>query len=466
METQSTLLPNPSLRGEVRLEDFWDIPPLKRGALLKEAIRESHVWHYERNVAYRQTVAAHGVGAHTLPENLSLLLRPTAQTFKGYIDLLGTPFPQDCPQEFCEWLCDQLSPPFPRQRKTDLKRRYPSLEALLSDLERLFAEWGWEVLTSSGTSGRASILVRDAKAVQRTVERFYLCFQRYFGLQLDHRAIFIMPRQSRIAMARMVAFSARQMGLSPEDLHFTIPYSAYPDQVRVRNGRLFRPGFAGFVERRLLHPFMSWMNEHYVSPRAVAHALALLEQAALQRRKVLLFASWVHLHALAQRLQEQGRCLVLPVGSLLGTGGGFKERYPYTAEQIRHDLANTFQSDEGAPIPLRDVYGMAEANWAAMQCSAGNYHIPPWVLADVLDDADRLQSRPQASGLLAFFDPFGGGDLFPAFFKTADRVHLVNPYTAYEPTLTCPCGEEGTYLTHGSIQRVDLLDEAGCAAQV
>ena len=30
----------------------------------------------------------------------------------------------------------------------------------------------------------------------------------------------------------------------------------------------------------------------------------------------------------------------------------------------------------------------------------------------------------------------------------------------------CPCGEDGSYIARDSIQRMDLLEEAGCAAQV
>ena len=114
----------------------------------------------------------------------------------------------------------------------------------------------------------------------------------------------------------------------------------------------------------------------------------------------------------------------ITTGSLLGTGGGFKELYPYNAAQIRADLMKTFQINDGSPIPLRDTYGMAEGNWAAMQCAEGNYHIPPWVYAVSVDENDRLQPVPQSSGLLAFFDPFGGGRLFPAFFRTADRYRM------------------------------------------
>jgi hypothetical protein len=109
---------------------------------------------------------------------------------------------------------------------------------------------------------------------------------------------------------------------------------------------------------------------------------------------------------------------------------------------------------------------MAEGNWAAMQCTQGNYHIPPWIYAVTLDDDDQFQQASEAAGLLAFFDPFGGGRLFPAFFRTADRVRLVNPAADDDPARRCPCGDPGAYICQDSIQRVDLLDQAGCAAQI
>ena len=121
---------------------------------------------------------------------------------------------------------------------------------------------------------------------------------------------------------------------------------------------------------------------------------------------------------------------------------------------------------DGQPAGVRDVYGMAEANWAAMQCRAGSYHIPPWIYARALDEDGRFQETPDAAGLLAFFDPYGGGQLFPAFFRTADQVRLVRPGAQPGDGLACPCGEPGDYIRQDSIQRVDLFDEAGCAAQV
>ena len=442
------------------LASFWSLTPGQREAVLLDGILQTHAWHFTRNRAYQQTVAARGVGPSLDAGALARVLRPTSQTFKSYIDLLGTPFPQDRPLEFLGWLADQLSIELPRARFGRFRPRYGSLEALLRAIEAIFADLGLEILTSSGTSGRATILVRNQQALARTTESFYLSFQRYFAMQADHRAIFIMPRQTRIAMARMAQFSTQGIGLAPERVHFTIPFAAQPDQVRIRAGRTWRSGWAGMVERRLWNPFMHWMGDRVVTPRAVQSTVSLLRQASAAREKVLLFAGWTHLHAVALDILRQGTPLRLTPGSLVGSGGGMKERYPHTPAEIRATVAQAMTSADGEPVMVRDTYGMAEGNWAAMQCRHGNYHLPPWIHAATVDANDALQTGADTTGLLAFFDPFGGGELFPAFFKTADRVHLLRG------DASCSCGEAGAYLAQGSIQRVDLLDEAGCAAQL
>lgn len=477
------------------LGGFWAMPSAQREALLLRAIVRTHAWHYVRNKAYQRALVARGVGAavelgagsagpavdcvgtptpartqNELARFLPRLLRPAAQTFKSYIEILDTPFPQDCPHAFLDWLADQLSIELPRERFARFRPHYRSLEALLLDLESIFADLDLEVSTSSGTSGRATIMVRDAAATDKTVESFYLAFQRYLGIRTVDRAIFVMPRQTRIAMARMAAFSVRRLGLADDRIHFAIPFPAEPDQVRIRAGRTFRSGWAGMVERRFWHPFMGWMQEHVVTPRAVRMTIDLLAQAEAAGERVLLFGGWVQLHAIAQALQQQGRSMRLAQGSLLGTGGGIKELHLCTPGRIREDLAQVLTLVDGEPIPIRDVYGMAEGNWAAMQCREGNYHVPPWIYARTLDEDGFFQEGSDTVGLLSFFDPYGGGRLFPAFFKTADQVRLIcgdgDGDTAQKPGLRCPCGEMGTYISPDSIQRVDLLDEAGCAAQV
>ena len=452
------------LVNRLQLSDFWGLSPVQRESILLKAIAESHAWHYVHNKAYRHTVTARGVGPTASQADLPRLLRPTAQTFKSYIEILGTPFPQTQPRAFLNWLADQLSVELPRERFTRLRPRYRTLEALLLDIERIFADLGFEVSTSSGTSGRSTIMVRDQAGIDKTAESFYLAFQRYLGMQADHRAIFVMPRHTRIAMVRMASFSVERTGF--DRIHFTIPFPAHPDQVRIRTGRTFQPGWRGAIERKVWHPFMNWMNEQYVTPRAVRQTIDLLEQAEASREKVLLFGGWVHLHAVAQKIREKGRAIRLATGSLVGTGGGLKERYPFTPARIRSDLAQAIKLTDGQPAPFRDVFGMAEGNWAAMQCQQNSYHVPPWIYAVTLDEDDRFQQGSDTTGLLAFFDPFGGSRLFPAFFKTADQVRLINGAGGYDPAYLCSCGETGTYIARDSIQRVDLIDEAGCGAQI
>lgn len=459
----SNYSPNP----RANLKHFWSEAPEMRLASLLQAIAGAHAWHYERNAAYRHAVSARGVGAvldlapGPARELLPRLLRPTAQTFKSYIDVLGTPFPQEQPQRFLEWLAFHLSVDLPRSCRARFRPKYASLEALLRDVETIYDGLGFEISTSSGTSGRATILVRDREAVESTVESFYLSFERYLGINSIERAVFIMPRKTRIAMARMAAFSVSRLGLPEDRIHFAIPFPAEPDRVRIRSGRTFRPGWPGWMERHFWHPFMNWMQEHYVTPRAVNSTVELLGRAEAGGENLLLFGGWVQLHAVSRQLQAEGRTVRLAPGSLIGTGGGLKEFYPFTPAQIREELALTIRLVDGRPAPTRDVYGMAEGNWAAMQCAEGHYHVPPWILARTLDDDDHLQEAEDSAGLLAFYDPLGGGHLFPAFFKTADRVRLV-----LGQEQSCPCGEPGVYIARESIQRVDLLDEAGCAAQV
>jgi len=448
------------------LNHFWGISVESRESILTQAIKETHAWHFKRNSAYRRTVSARGIGPTIDLQQFPCLIRPTAQIFKSYIDLIGSPFPQYNPVDFLKWLVDQISIELPRTRFKQFRKRYSSLESLLRAIESIYADFGFEISTSSGTSGRSSIILRDQDSIDRTVESFYLAFQRIMGMQANHRAIFVMPMETRIAMVRMASFSIKRIGVTKDRFHYTIPFPAYPDHVRIRAGKTLQPGWRGQIEKRLMCPAMNWLNDHYVFPQAIHQTRLLLEQAERVGEKVLLFGGWSHLHAVAMQLKENNRVLYLAPGSILGSGGGMKERYPFTPHQIRQDLSRYIQLKGNEPIPIHDVYGMGEGNWAAMQCKQGNYHVPPWIYASVLDNDDNFAKQSDYTGLLAFFDPFGGGRLFPAFYKTADQVRLINGAGCYNPILDCSCGEAGTYIAKDSIQRVDLFGEAGCGAQV
>ncbi len=437
----------------LQLLDYYGLGYAERGRLLSEEIARCHAYHFSRNTAYRRTVSARGVGEEVRTEDLARLLRPAALTFKGYVEWIG-PFPQDDPAGFVSWLGRQLSVPLPIDLAVRLRRRYRSLEALLVDVERCCAGLGLEIVTSSGTSGQASIVARGAGTVALAVQSFFTGIQRGWGIARGTALIFVMPEQTRVAMARSARFGTRELDwVADSPVHYTMPFSATPDRIRIRAGRTYRPGWEGVLERKALHPLMTWANESTVTPRFVSLTLERLREAAVEARPVLLLGGPAQLHAIA--LQDT---VTLPSGSRVATGGGMKEQYPFSLEHVRADLRRAF----GAPVS--DVYGMAEANWAAFECPVGNYHLPPWVHVVVTDDDDRIIDEPEAAGLLAFFDPVGGGDLIPPFFQTADSVRLVKG-GGYDPVLACPCGSDSAYIS-GRILRVDLTEEAGCAAQI
>ena len=445
------------------LQDFWEMGPAVREEALLAGIEHVHGWHYERNPAYRSAVSARGVGAKLGATELSRLLRPTAATFKSYIDVLGTGFPQDDPSGFLEWLAAQISVPLELERFRAFRKRYASLEAFFRALEREFADVG--------------------------LQNTYV--ERHVGPSDDHG-----PGRpcDRIDRGRLLpSFPAFLRHESRPCCHLhdasSHPYRDGPhgSVQREPRGATARSGALRHSLSRLSRPGEGSAAAGPCAPECVASskgasgtrpstrskpiwsircltrvALRLLKKAARAKEKVLLFGSPAQLHRVALSAISDAPAMVLAPGSLLGTGGGMKDQYPFSADEIRGDLARAFPSADGGAVPIRDVYGMAEANWAAMQCREGNYHIPPWVHCVTLDDDDHVQSGVETSGILGFFDPFGGGRLFPAFFKTSDRVKLSDGGRQTR----CPCGEACAYISRDSIQRADLFGEAGCAAQL
>jgi hypothetical protein len=208
---------------------------------------------------------------------------------------------------------------------------------------------------------------------------------------------------------------------------------------------------------------MVWAGEKLAERRFVDRTIQALKRFAAEGRPVMLLGGLVQLDALTEHLLVDGG-LELPEGSRVATGGGLKQAHPCSPAQIRANLTQALRRSGGTPLPVADIYGMAEAHWAAFQCPRGNYHIPPWVYVTAMGDDDRPLDGSDVVGLLAFWDPLGGGDVYPPFFQTADRVRLVNGNGRFDPALVCPCGEATPYLVRNTIQRVDLIEEAGCGA--
>jgi hypothetical protein len=446
------------------LAGFYTLSPAERDESLLEAIQAQHSWHYARNAAYRATTSARGVGPQIRREQLPRLLRVSASTFKGYVEQLGTSFPQGQPARVVAWLADQVSLDLPAERAALLSPRYGSLEDLLTAIEALYADMGLEVVTSSGTSGIFTLMVRDRASVKTATDAYFTAIAHMWGIDPRYDMVFVMPARTRVAMARIADMGIRELDWSSSNtVAYTMPFSADPDTIRIRTGRTFRPGLRGRWERHVLNPFMVWASEALGEARFVRLTIEALQHSATAGRPVLLLGGLIQLDAVGRELLTTGG-LELPEGSRIATGGGLKQAYVRTSDEIRADLKRALRGPGGISLPVADVYGMAEANWAAFQCSEGNYHLPPWVYVAAMDDDDHPIVGSDATGLLAFWDPLGGGNVYPPFFRTADRVRLVNANTQFDPALTCACGDLTPYLVRGSIQRIDLIEEAGCGA--
>lgn len=431
------------------LAEFWSMDRASRDKVLLDGIAAAHAYHFVHNTAYRNTVAARGVGCDLQPSEMPRLLRTTSQAFRSYIDVLGTPFPQDRPAAFVDWLADQVSVDL-HPEKHRFRDRYWSLGGLLKAIEKEFADLDLELLTSGWASGRMAIVPRDPLGTGLAAESLGRCFQRYLGLTAEHTAILMTPKRTRAAVARMTRLGLLGAGLLPENIRFAVPLPESPDQARVRAGLTCRPGLRGAIERRLQRPLTRTLQDRLVDAQAVESAVTRLIPASAHEERVLLVGSLGRLHMLASFLLDGGRTITLAPGSVLVTlgnpGDAPAKTLSGTPAEMREDLRRAFRSPSGEPVPVRDVYALAEANWVAVQCAHGSYHIPPWVHAVTVDDRERFQTAPRSTGLLAFFDPCGGGDLLPAFFRTPDRVTLVRDGA-------CPCGEAGDYLEEGSITR-------------
>lgn len=440
----------PALPAAPALAGFWDMDGAAREDLLLRGIAAAHAYHFEHDTAYRNTVAGHGVGPRAPAAELPRLLRTTSQAFKSYIDILGTRFPEDCAMDFFHWLTEQVSVDL-RAGARHARPQYRSLEGLLRAVERAFAGVGLEMLTSSGFAGRMALIPRDLGSNESAAESLSLSLQHYLGVTADFTVVFMTPKRTRVAVPRLVRSAVRRVGVPPDRVHFAVPLPAGPDRMRARAGRVRGPDRQGAIGKRVSSVWTN-LESRFVDAQAVDAAVSRLIPAGAHDEKVLVFGSLAQLHNIASFLLEAGRTLTLAPGSVLCSWGGLKERTTRTPAQMRLDLRDALKLTTGEPAPLRDLYGMAEANWAAMQCSHGNYHVPPWIHVVTLDDDEALQKGLRSTGRLAFFDPYGGGELFPAFFHTPDRVTLVRGPA-------CPCGEVGSYLEEPSVRRLGQPDE-------
>jgi hypothetical protein len=155
---------------------------------------------------------------------------------------------------------------------------------------------------------------------------------------------------------------------------------------------------------------------------------------------------------LARRGLDRGLRNLYGPDCIVQTGGGAKG-------VVLPDNWEAIISEFTGGKKIAQYYGMTEVVMSAAKCSAGHYHVPPWVITYVLDpDTGRQLPREGVqTGRAGFFDlvpnSYWGG------FVTGDEITV-----DWSP---CACGQTSVHM-HGKIQRFSDKkgedDKITCAA--
>lgn len=346
-----------------------------------------------------------------------------------------------------KWLGTLASHPMPTVDTTDIS-------GIDQWIERL-REAGHYVSCSSGTTGKPAMLLASeadmAWSRRDTVNIFAWGSgvtpardRRMMGLGLTATV----PRNIVIGRAQHEAYG------DPAKERFGLPVApltveAMTGQVRLR--RRITDGTA-LPEELAAYERTSAQRQEELDRALIAGADAMIEHRA---EKLYISGMWSTLHQVAVLVRERGfGAADFHPDNCLYVGGGLKRAQ--LPSDYRQFVYETFNIPSGREF---QNYSMQELNSGMPKCRGGNrYHVPPWVVPFVLDDAgETLLSRGagEVEGRAAFFDlsldgRWGG-------IITGDRVVV-----DFGP---CACGNKGPSIADSIVRYADIAgdDKITCA---
>ena len=271
-----------------------------------------------------------------------------------------------------------------------------------------------KVVTTSGTSGNPSYLIRDARSL-KTI--------RLFTLNLAY------------VLIRKFVETGKFSGIG-EFSHYAMhnwylgAFSPEPDE----SSSWLASAFGSFIPfPKLLNiPIDFYLRGFDFNP---ARVLDRIKEKNKEKKMMILVGFHYIYNELMKYMDETGERLDLdPDGSnlcYLVTAGGWKKASGESIEKkaFRKKLSEYF----GVYEPnILDFYGFGESNLLAFDlCSKRRMHIPPTALCRTMDPKTLEIQDYGEEGLLSVWDPTMHS--FPAFVITDDIVRLTEPFT-------CECG--------------------------
>lgn len=263
-------------------------------------------------------------------------------------------------------------------------------------------------LRSTGTSGIPSISRRDEMTLTRSVLSIFSMFREMFGF-FGGAAIYLAPSAEEMPEMGLVKLINMFSGL-------------------LDSNRFFISGHA-FDPEAVIQQLRDWQHVH---TRHIIGPPFLVER----------LAAYIEEHRIDIQLDKQSQVITL---------GGWRS---FTGREINRlefyeQIARVFGIRQGQ---VRDMFGLVETNFMAIECEHHAKHVPPWVHFSIRN-LDKLEEEVALGepGRLVVYDPTSLS--YPGFIMTDDLV--------YVDSQACPCGRKGQVVNY--MYRIKGA-EVGCCA--
>jgi len=166
-------------------------------------------------------------------------------------------------------------------------------------------------------------------------------------------------------------------------------------------------------------------------------------------QRLMVFGAPYQVKEFCERILAGGKQMVLPAGSIVGYGGGWKT---FDGEALtERALLDLIERAVGVKKQfVIEAYSMTEIGAIMMKCEHGRFHVPPHLETIILDDALEPVDGEDVTGTLGVMDPFAVS--YPGFLITGDNVHRSRSL--------CPCGLDGETIL--SVSRAQGAEVKGC----
>lgn len=326
------------------------------------------------------------------------------------------------------------------------------------------------VITSSGTSGKCSLLPKSLAEVGNYSSAFSAAFTPFgdeHGLTdyCGKTRFHVRPRARHSRHNTSVMNQSLVEGYGGDESNVLTLGGVLLVDVLSMTSQMAKAQAEGTLEQLKRSP--AWarvqkatqeLEESGRAPKSV-EAFARDVVVELKDKTIVLMCGNNFLWQMVEWAERDNLELRFAPDSMICLAGGAK--FDSTTQEQRDKIERVIG------LPLREVYGFSETTQSAMRCSAGHYHQPPWIVSFVLDrdTGVPLPRTGTQTGRYAVFDlwaqTYWGG------FITGDEVTV-------HWDGDCSCGRKGSYLSdpgrytekHGGSDKITCMRTAAAVAEM